>query len=139
MKCCPRCNRVEADETLTFCRVDGTPLVRQSGSAGEEAGTLRFDSAPVTGDTETRILPTGEALSRPTAPTTLPDKRQTGRGTQKLDTPKSRRGVGIAVATLVAVALAASTYLYLSRKNNSAIDSVAVLPFQNASGDPNLE
>lgn len=32
-------------------------------SAG--AGTLRFDSAPVTGETETRILPTGEAPSRP--------------------------------------------------------------------------
>jgi len=27
MKRCRQCNRVEPDEALKFCRVDGTPLV----------------------------------------------------------------------------------------------------------------
>lgn len=30
MKRCPQCNRVETDDALTFCRVDGTPLIRES-------------------------------------------------------------------------------------------------------------
>ena len=76
MKRCPQCNRTEADDALAFCRADGTPLVRESGSVGEEAGTLRFGSAPATSETETRILPTGEGLSRPTAPTPVLDGRQ---------------------------------------------------------------
>ena len=29
MKRCPRCNRIETDD-LAFCRVDGTPLIRDS-------------------------------------------------------------------------------------------------------------
>src|SRR5688500_10522860 len=107
MKRCPQCNRVETEDTLTFCRVDGTLLVSESGAAGDGAGTLRFGSAPGAGETETRILPTGETPGRPTAPTTVLDKQQAGRGTQELGKPKSRRGVVIAVAALVAVALAA--------------------------------
>ena len=31
MKRCPACKRVELDDTLAFCRVDGTPLVLVNG------------------------------------------------------------------------------------------------------------
>ena len=37
MKRCPQCNRVETDETLKFCRLDGTLLVAASGSESESA------------------------------------------------------------------------------------------------------
>ena len=30
MKRCPRCNRIEGDDLLTFCRVDGTRLITDS-------------------------------------------------------------------------------------------------------------
>jgi TolB-like protein len=41
---------------------------------------------------------------------------------------------------MIAVALVASTYLYLSRgKSAAAKNSIAVLPFANASGDPNID
>jgi len=33
MKRCPQCNRVESEEALKFCRVDGAPLVAESESA----------------------------------------------------------------------------------------------------------
>jgi TolB-like protein len=57
-----------------------------------------------------------------------------------LNSPKSRRGILIALAAVLVVALAASAYLYFSRgKNTTAKNSIAVLPFQNASGDPNVE
>ena len=73
MKRCPKCNRAESDDSLAFCRADGTRLVSDGSFVSEGAGTLRFDSAPVTGEAETRMLPTGEGLSRPTAPTTTLD------------------------------------------------------------------
>jgi TolB-like protein/Tfp pilus assembly protein PilF len=124
MKRCPQCDRLEADDALTFCRTDGTLLVRESG----------------TDTTETRILPTGEKLSRLTAPTTVLDVRQASGNTRRESSkPKSRKGVVIAAAIL-AVVVAAVAYLYLSHgKNAAGKNSIAVLPFVNASGDQNME
>ena len=144
MKRCPKCNRAESDDSLAFCRADGTRLLSDSGFVSESAGTLKLGSAPVTGEAGTRILPqqgatTDEALSRDTAPTTMLDRQRLGGGTQQLGEPKSRRVVVI-LAALIAVALTASAYLYLSRgKGAAAKNSIAVLPFVNASGDPNME
>ena len=133
MNRCPQCNRAEADDTLTFCRVDGTPLVRQSGAVSEGAGTLRFSPSQGADTGETRILPTGEVPGRTTAPTTVLEGRQPSVDMRELGKPKSRRGVVVALAVVFAVALAASAYLYLSRgKGGAAIPSVAVLPFENA-------
>jgi TolB-like protein/Tfp pilus assembly protein PilF len=107
---------------------------------GEDAGTLRFDSAPVTGETETRILPTGEGLSRPAAATTVLDDQRALRGTRDLGKPKSRKRVIIAVGAIIALTLAASAYYYLSRdKNTTTIESIAVLPFVNESGSADVE
>ena len=36
MKRCPQCNRVESDETLKFCRADGTPLISVVVYAGHD-------------------------------------------------------------------------------------------------------
>ena len=47
MKRCPQCDRVETEDALTFCRVDGTPLVRELGAVSEGAETLRFSSTPL--------------------------------------------------------------------------------------------
>jgi len=146
MKRCPQCNRAEADDALTFCRVDGTPLVRESGFVSEGAGTLKFGSAPLADQKETRIpkqagvvSTTGETLNRPTAPTTVLDGREASDHTVELSRPKSRRRAIIAVAAILVAGLAVSTYLYQSRGKSAAINSIAVLPFQNASGDPNMD
>jgi TolB-like protein/Tfp pilus assembly protein PilF len=147
MKRCPTCDRLEADDALTFCRVDGTPLVRESGTVSEAAGTLKPGSATAAGDTETRILPqpgtgaaTDEALSRNTAPTTVLDARRASSGMRELRRTKSRKVIVIAAAAIITVAVAAAAYRHLSRgKNAAGKSSVAVLPFVNASGDQNME
>ena len=140
MKRCPKCNRAESDDSLAFCRTDGTRLVSDGSFVSEGAGTLRFDSAPATGETETRMLPTGEGLGRPTATTTVLGGRQPSGDTPESGKPKSLRGTLMAVAAVLAVALAVFAYLYLSRVTTGAAkNSIAVLPFQNAGGDPNLE
>jgi len=140
MKRCPKCNRTEADDSLTFCRTDGTPLVRGSGAVSDSEGTLKLPPSQSTDTSETRVLPTGEAADRPTAPTTMLEGGRASGGTPGLSKPKSRRGVALAAAAVIAVIVAASAYLYLARGESAAAkDSVAVLPFQNASSDPNME
>ena len=140
MKRCPACKRIEPDDALTFCRADGTPLVSESGSVSADAGTVKFGSAPVASEVETSVLPqhaTDAGVRRPTGPTTVLDRQQLIGLTHELSKPKWRKAT-VLVATVIA-ASAGLTYYYYTHKNSVAINSIAVLPFQNTSGDPNLE
>jgi hypothetical protein len=142
MKRCPACKRVENDDALVFCRADGTPLVNDSGSVGAEAGTAKFGSARVASEIETGILPqtvTDADMSRATGRTTVLDPQQTIERTRELSRPKRTKVIVYLGAAAFIAAIAVSAYFYLSRKNNAAINSIAVLPFQNTSGDPNLD
>ena len=73
MKRCHRCNRVETDEALKFCRVDGATLINDSGSVSGDAGTAKFGSVAVSSEIETSVLAhrTDGSVNRPTAPTTV--------------------------------------------------------------------
>jgi TolB-like protein/Tfp pilus assembly protein PilF len=144
MKRCPACKRVENDDVLVYCRADGTALISDSSPASADAGTARFGSAPGASETETSILPqtvTDADMSRPTAPTTVLAAQRISETTRELSKPNKRKVV-LAIALLIVLvggALAVSAYFYLSRKNNAAIQSVAVLPFVNASGNTDVE
>src|SRR5437660_688054 len=117
MKRCPECKRVENDDTLTYCRADGTPLVSDPDSASAEAG-----------------------VSRPTGPTIVLDRQQTISRTRELSRPNRTKTIMfVGAAVFLAIALALSTYFYVTRKNNAAIQSLAVLPFTNQSGNADVE
>jgi TolB-like protein/Tfp pilus assembly protein PilF len=139
MKRCPQCNRVETDEALKFCRADGATLVIQSATLNSEAGTAQLGSPSGGADIETSILPnaTDANFNRATGPTTvLPVQQAPGR-TNKLSKPNPRIAV-IALAILLLVGITIVGYFFLT-KSGRAIDSVAVLPFQNVSGDKETE
>ena len=147
MKRCPQCNRVESDDALTFCRADGTPLVRESGSVNTELGTARFGSAPVSTEIETNLLPhtTAASINRATAPTTVLSPAQTPGATRELGKP-DRRKVIVVVAVVCALGLAivligvvVSAFLYRARTPTTVINSIAVMPFVNASGNADAE
>ena len=72
MKRCPKCNRVENDDALAYCRADGTALITDSGKVSSDVGTARFGSTPVSSEIETSILPhrTDADASHQIAPTT---------------------------------------------------------------------
>src|SRR6266496_576645 len=55
MKRCPQCNRVETDETLKFCRTDGTPLVAAAASESESA-TISLPASRLSEETTTGRL-----------------------------------------------------------------------------------
>jgi TolB-like protein/Tfp pilus assembly protein PilF len=141
MKRCPQCNRVETDDALVFCRADGTALVSDSGLINGDAGTMKLGSGAVSREIETSILPhtpTAPGINRPTAPTTVLPSTQTPSTTQELSKPR-RRGFLIAPLALVVIVIAVAGYLYLSRNHTTAIESIAVMPFVNESGNADVE
>jgi len=135
MKRCPQCNRVENDEALGFCRADGTPLVSNSLFAATEAGTAKFATGPT--EIETSLLPhsTNANINRTTGPTTV------------LATPSTEsrtihakwRHLLIPLMIVVVVAAAAIVSYLFTRKSSTAIQSIAVMPFINESGNADFE
>jgi TolB-like protein/Tfp pilus assembly protein PilF len=140
MKRCPQCNRVETDEALKFCRIDGTTLISDSGSVSGEAGTAKLGSSAVSSAIETSVLPhrTHADINRATGPTTVLPATVTPSTTSELTRPK-RRGILFGLIAVVVLGIGIGGYFYFSRKTTAAIQSIAVMPFVNDSGNPDLE
>ena len=142
MKRCPQCNRLEPDDTLGYCRADGTALIGDSGPVSTEAGTVKLGSAAVSSEIHTSVLPqttTDAGFSRSTARTTILPTPLPPENTRELSKAKRRKAI-ITMAAIIAVALIASLYHYWPPgKSTSQIESIAVMPFLNESGNPELE
>ena len=139
MKRCPQCNRGETDDSLTFCRVDGTPLIQDS--LNEDSGTIRFNSAPVSGDAQTNMLHSAALTdpgNRAVQQTTVLPSPNTNENTRPLAKRKSSTLV-IALTAVIVVAAIAAGYFYVRSNKANAIDSIAVLPFENKSGNADSE
>ncbi|HBB87991.1 MAG TPA: hypothetical protein DC047_10285 [Blastocatellia bacterium] len=141
MKRCPQCNRVEADDTLAFCRADGAALIDASGSLSSDLNTAKFGSGPVSSETETSLLPqtsTTPEFNRNTGPTTALSAAQFPGTTRDLSRPK-RRGLIFVTIGIALVVIFIAGYFYLSRSRTTAIQSIAVMPFVNESGNADVE
>ena len=142
MKRCPTCNRLETDDALVFCRADGAALVRDSAPSGSEAGTAKLNSSSLAGEISTGILPgtTDAVINQGTGPTTVLQARP---ATHRKQPGIGRRKSFILIAFLVTAAVAAVCAVvvnsYLSRKHERAIQSIAVMPFINESGNADVE
>jgi len=139
MKRCPQCNRVESDDTLVFCRTDGTALVNDSLPPASEAGTVQLSSSVAPTEIGTRALPhtTNAAIIRNTGPTTVLVQPALP-VTHELTKFKFRK-VWIAVAIIVVtVAICMASYFVFVKRDRS-IHSIAVLPFENRSGSADSE
>jgi len=141
MKRCPQCNRVESDEALSFCRIDGTPLVNDSSSFDDEAGTVRLD--PTSTEASTTILgqTTNARDPRSTGPTTVLSSQPTATtgsiGNSKLRGKKV--WIVVLVTAMVAAISAVVVYSVRSKNTHTIIQSIAVMPFVNASGNSDVE
>jgi TolB-like protein/Tfp pilus assembly protein PilF len=137
MKRCPQCNRVESDDSLVFCRTDGVALVSDSLPPSGEAGTARLGSAAA--EIETSILPhaTAANVRRDTGPTTVLSPAQTS-ATRELTKPR-RSWIAIPLVVLLAATVSVGAYFYLTRKTQTTIQSIAVMPFVNESGNSDVE
>lgn len=124
MKHCPECNKNYADATLSFCLQDGAPLI--FGAAEEEPSTAILGTSD-----------TGEQATK-----TFDQDSTTGqRPSQRVVRIASNRNSLIAgvIGIIVVTALGVGGYFYYGRGPSKQIDSIAVLPFANASGDKDSE
>src|SRR5262249_29545927 len=88
MKRCPTCHRVETDEALKFCRVDGATLLSNSPAIAGESGTAELSSALDASEDHTSILPhTDPNINRATASTTVLPQTQAPSTTSGLTRP----------------------------------------------------
>ncbi|HEX3100560.1 MAG TPA: tetratricopeptide repeat protein [Pyrinomonadaceae bacterium] len=133
MKRCPECRRDYYDETLLYCLEDGTALVQGSvpvpvGEADEPATAILHDTAPPKeAATRAQIHMTGQTAVLPT-------------GTGEI-VPKS---VGfdkrlLAAPLLLAIIVLGGFFGYRYVTQGKQIDSIAVMPFVNASGNGDVE
>ena len=138
MKRCPQCNRVETDEALSFCRIDGTPLVTNSPSLSDEAGTARLGST--SSETATSVLPTQTNPGEPrgTGPTTVLTSPSTAATTTASLRKTSRRTIVVVAIVLGVLGMIVGTYLF-TRERKKSIESIAVMPFLNESGNQEVE
>ena len=131
MKRCPTCNRLETDDALAFCRVDGSPL------------------AEAPSEVETSLLPhtiTDPGDARRTGPTTVLSSSDPV-STSKLNAVKSpgkhvvstrNSVIAGAIGLLLVTALAVGSYWKYGRSGDQ-IESIAVMPFVNESGNPEVD
>ena len=144
MKRCPQCNRVETDEGLKFCRTDGVTLVGDS-SFSSEAGTAQLGKQPGAGEVHTSILPhnTNATVNRATGPTTALPMANPTVATQRLSQTGRRKFLVAATASMFVIVIAIASYLIAGKsigsKKDKGIESVAVLPFENRSGNADSE
>ncbi len=132
MKHCPKCSRVEPDDSLVFCRVDGSPLAEASG------------------EVKTSLLPhavTDPGRVRSTGPTTVLPASPAQSSTRELkDAEFARQHVAStrnsiiagAIGILLVTALGVGSYLKYDRSDKQ-ISSIAVMPFVNESGNSAVE
>jgi len=141
MKRCPQCNRVEADDTLAFCRTDGVALINHSGSLAGDTETAKLVSGPMSSEIETSLLhhtSTTPEISPNTGPTTALPAAQFPGTTRELTQP-NRRAFAFAAAGVALVVIVTVGYFYWSRSRTAAIQSIAVMPFVNESGNADVE
>src|SRR5215213_2206187 len=118
MKRCPCCKRVYTDESLNFCLEDGERLI--DGRGGEESVTA--------------ILPVNET------PTVAYDASESNASSAPSTTTSTPSRKYLLAGVIGAVILAAaSAYLYFGRTASARIESIAVMPFVNTSGNTDLE
>ena len=164
MKRCPECRRDYYDDTLLYCLDDGNALLEgpATDSSGDEPATAMFGVPPSGGnefgDRETQFLrgdtsgnepPKGGTQNMPqvnaTDRTMILPSASVPRPTSSVEylvteVRKNRRAVAVGLTILILAAAGFGYWFFKIRSVEPApIASIAVLPFQNKSGDADTD
>jgi len=129
MKRCPDCRRDYFDDSLLYCLDDGKALLEGPASVDEPAtAILHQTNLSSEAPTREQIHTTEQTVALPAAITTQPNQR------------RSFVKIGfIAVLIAAFVATAWITYRSFHSDGRSSIGSIAVLPFENRSGNSDTD
>jgi TolB-like protein len=121
MKLCPKCHREYNDEALNFCLDDGEWLHEATSSDDQTTAVLSSESPTRVHRTDVS-LPPGSAT------------------TSKQDVPPRRKLIiGSVLSVLVVAAVGLGGYWSYVKRTSKQIDSIAVMPLANESGNPEFE
>src|SRR5687767_7735576 len=130
MKRCPECRRDYNDDTLLYCLEDGIALVQGSVPSPQEPQTaIMHETAPPNeAETQAQIYTTERTSISPSGAADMPT----------VDTFNKRL---LLVPAAIAIILIGGFlgYQYFYAASSGAIDSIAVLPFENSSGNADSE
>ena len=130
MKRCPECRRDYYDDTLSYCLADGTELLY--GLADGEPATAVLSESPEAGVALSRAADASESKTAVIQPPATTGVSDSSRGL------KLRVGLG-AFALIVVVFGGFLGYQYLAGTSGKQIDSIAVMPFVNDSGNAEID
>jgi TolB-like protein/Tfp pilus assembly protein PilF len=134
MKRCPECRRDYFDDSLLYCLDDGSALLEgptlSRAGVGVEAGPADEPVTAVISPHETE--PATRTFERPPEDAPLPQSSAARTSNRNLIV------AGAAGIVLVA-ALGIAGYIYYGRGATARIESIAVLPFENRSGNADSE
>jgi TolB-like protein/Flp pilus assembly protein TadD len=126
MKRCPQCRRAYPDDTLSYCLDDGVQLVYGPDDPDPETAIL---TTPPTSESATRTFETPPSVQSSDSAID-----------PFLQTRSSKKTILIAFFGVVLLALLGMAgYRYLRPSPSKEINSIAVLPFTNASGSADAE
>ena len=139
MKRCPECRRDYYDDTLRFCLADGSELVY--GLSDDEPATAILHMTDAVGEAPTRAqIHTTEQTAVLPGGAEAESQRNSGELSERQSLSANRAAkplviFGVAVLFLIGGFFG---YRYLG-SNTKQIDSIAVLPFVNESGNIDVE
>ena len=122
MKRCPQCGRDFNDDSLSYCLDDGSELL--FGPSSDEPATAILTNTTSVGNDDTRRFSTSDV-----SPPSWSSPQASNRNSIIAGV------VGIILMTAVGV----GSYFYYGRGSTKQIESVAVMPFVNDSGNGDLD
>jgi adenylate cyclase len=135
MKRCPECKRDYYDDTLSFCLEDGSELLH--GVSVDNSGI---------DDPATAILHTTDAVAESPTRAQIHTTGQTAFISSEIPQPSTSRAatrknsiIAGALGILLVTALGAGSYWWYSRGSSGQLESIAVMPFVNESGNADVE
>ena len=146
MKRCPECRRDYYDDTLLYCLDDGNALLEGPASVDEPATAILSEPPALAGGqfvseaaTRAQINTTDQTAVLRTGAEVEPQDSLSGHSKKRsFSAQRSKPLAALILAVLVLVG-GFFGYRYFTSTNSKQIESIAVMPFVNDSGNPDVE
>lgn len=141
MKRCPECLRDYYDDTLLYCLDDGNALLEGPASMDEPSTAILHETvSPGEAATRAQIQMTDQTAFQRTGAEAEPHKSLSD-PSERLSISAHRAAKPLVVVAVAAVVLIGGVfgYRYFESANSKQIESIAVMPFVNESGNADVE